>query len=41
MIDLMFSQLPGGQSLAYLVMINSLTRKLYTGLLNKVENGNI
>jgi hypothetical protein len=42
MIDIMFSQLPTqGQSLAYLVMINTLTRKLYTELLNPTVDGRV
>jgi hypothetical protein len=41
MIDIMFSSLPSGQSLAYLVMINALTRKLYTELLNATVDGRV
>jgi hypothetical protein len=42
MLDIMFSQLPtAGQSLAYLVMINTLTRKLYTELLNPTVDGRV
>jgi hypothetical protein len=41
MIDIMFSNTPGGQSLAYLVMINSLTRKLYTELMNPTVGGRV
>jgi hypothetical protein len=41
MIDVMFSQLPGGQSLAYLLMINTLTRYLYAQLLNPVVGGRV
>jgi hypothetical protein len=42
MIDIMFSQLQtAGETLAYLVMINTLTRKLYTELMNQTVDGRV
>jgi hypothetical protein len=42
MIDVMFSNTPTpGETLNYLVMINSLTRKLYTELMNPTVDGRV